>query len=204
MPVITTIKPQKGKGRVNVYLDGKFGFGIDYENYVRLKLQVEQELSEEEIEEIKAKANFQKILNNLLDFASRRPRSEKEYTLWMKRKNVPEDFHISLFSRLKEFNLLDDEAFAKWWIDQRLSFQKKSKRFIIQELRFKGINKEIINKVLGEAEVDEAKVARELLKQKEYKWKSLKGTDKKKKMSEFLIRKGFSWDIIKQVVGELH
>jgi len=53
MPRITFIKQQKKKtDRVNVYLDNKFGFGIDLDNFVILGLKVDQELSEEEIENI--------------------------------------------------------------------------------------------------------------------------------------------------------
>ena len=48
MPTITSIKPQRNQKRVNIYLDGKFGFGIDLENLVTLRLRVEQELTEEE------------------------------------------------------------------------------------------------------------------------------------------------------------
>jgi len=60
MPVITQIKSQKNKKRVNVYLDGKYGFGIDLENFMKMGLKVEQELSEKEISEILKKAEFQK------------------------------------------------------------------------------------------------------------------------------------------------
>ena len=45
MPIITAIKSQKKKERVNVYLDDKFGFGIDLENFIKLGLKVEQELT---------------------------------------------------------------------------------------------------------------------------------------------------------------
>jgi len=69
MPTVTSIKPQRNGKRVNVYLDGKFGFGIDLENYVTLGLKVEQELSEAEVETIIKKAEFQKTLDKLLKFA---------------------------------------------------------------------------------------------------------------------------------------
>ena len=200
MPTVTAIKPQKAKGRVNVYLDGKFGFGIDYENYVRFKLKVEQELTEDDIQKIKGEADFQKILSKILDFASRRSRSEYEYKLWLKRKNVPENFHKRLFNRLKNYDLLDDEEFARWWVEQRQHFRPRAKRILNYELRTKGINKDIIDKVLEEAGVDEVKIAGDLIKQKEYKWKSLPELEKKKKMTEFLARNGFSWDVIKSAL----
>ena len=193
---ITAIKPQKAKDRVNIYLDGKFGFGIDYENYVKYKLKVESELTSEQIEKIKGEADFQKVLNKIIDFASRRPRSEYEYKLWLRRKKIPEDLHNRLFDSLKDFDLLDDEEFARWWVDQRLTFQKKSKRVMTQELRLKGVDKEIIQKVLSEQDIDEVNIAKDLLASKKYKWESLEESERKKKMTEFLARRGFSWDVV--------
>ena len=42
MPIITAIKPQKNKKRVNIHLERKFGFGIELENFVKFGLKVEQ------------------------------------------------------------------------------------------------------------------------------------------------------------------
>jgi regulatory protein len=200
MSVITSIKPQKKKERVNVYLDDKFGFGIDLENFVKLGLKVEQELTDEEIADIVKKAEFQKTLDKLLRFATLRPRSEKEIKDYFRRKKVHESMHSELFDRLNRLELIDDEKFAKWWIEQRQAFRPKPKRVIGGELRMKGINKDIINKVLGEEEIDEEKMAKELLEKKMYKWENLEDFELKQKMSQYLAQKGFNWEIIKKVV----
>jgi len=200
VPIITSIKSQKKKDRVNIYLDDKFGFGLDLENLVKLGLKVDQELTDEEIADIVKKAEFQKTLDKLLRFATLRPRSEKEIKDWLKRKKV----HISLFDkllkRLRQLSLLDDEKFAKWWVEQRQSFRPKPKRIMNYELRMKGVPKEIIEKVLGEEKIDEEKMARELLKKKMYKWKNLEGFELRQKMSQYLAQKGFSWEIVEKVV----
>src|SRR3989337_85402 len=200
MPVVTSIKPQKNKKRVNVYLDGKFGFGLDLENFVKLGLKVDQELSEKSAAEIVKKAEFQKTLDKLLNFSTLRPRSEREIRDWLKRKKIHESLHKNLFNRLKRLDLIDDTKFAKWWVDQRQEFSPKSKRILYYELRMKGIDKRIISEVLEEACVDEEKVARELLEKKSYKWKGLKDYDARQKMSRFLAGRGFGWDIIQRLV----
>ena len=200
MPVITSIKPQKAKNRVNVYVDGKFGFGLDLENFVKLGLKVEQQLSEEEIEEIVRKAEFQKTLDKLLRFAMTRPRSEKEVNDWFYRKKVPDSIQEELFKRLVRLELVDDEKFAKWWVEQRQAFRPKPKRILNNELRIKGIDREVINRVLNETTVDEIGVAKKELEKRMYKWKEMDKFTRKRKMGEFLARKGFNWDIIKRVV----
>ena len=200
MPIITSIKSQKKKDRVNIYLDNKFGFGLDLENFVKLGLKVDQELTDEEIAEIVKKAEFQKTLDKLLRFATLRPRSEKEISLWLRRKKVHESLHTKLFDRLNHLELIDDEKFAKWWVEQRQSFRPKPKRILNNELRIKGINNEIIKKVLGEEEIDEEKMARELLEKRAYKWKGLEPRLTRQKMSQYLVQKGFSWEIVEKVV----
>jgi regulatory protein len=200
MPQISAIKPQKNNKRVNVYLDGKFGFGIDLENFVTLGLKVEQELTEEEIAEIVKKAEFQKTLDKLLRFAALRPRSEKEIKDYFRRKKVHESLHQELFNRLKRLELVDDAKFAQWWVEQRLEFKSKSKRDITQELRTKGIKKEIIEDVLAEVKIDEAKMAKDLLAKKAYKWRGLPRRLAGQKMSQYLAGKGFSWEIIEKLL----
>ena len=200
MPTITAIKPQKNKKRVNIYLDGKFGFGIDLGNFVTLGLKVERELSDKEVEEIVKKSEFQKTLDKLLRFATLRPRSEKEIKDWFKRRKVYESLHKELFKRLNRLDLIDDTKFAQWWVEQRNSFKPRGKRALEMELRMKGIKKEIIREVLEETEVDEKKIAKELLDKKSYRWKNLPKREARAKMSAFLARKGFNWEVIEKVL----
>lgn len=200
MPVITAIKPQKSRKRVNIYLDGKFGFGIDLENFTRMRLRVEMELTEKEIEEIVKKAEFQKTLDKLLRFATLRPRSEREVKNWFSRRAVHESLHEELFNRLRGLDLIDDKGFAVWWIEQRTAFKPRGKRALGAELRNKGIKKEIIEEVFGEIELDEESIARQILQKKKYRWEKLDKYEARRKMAEFLARKGFAWEVIEKVL----
>jgi len=182
-------------------IDLGFGFGIDLENFVVLGLKEGKEYSQEEINEIVKKAQFQKTLDKLLRFATLRPRSKREIKNWLKKKKIHESLNDSLFKKLKRLDLLDDEKFAKWWIDQRLSFKPRGKRALKYELFQKGIDKQIIEKILNESKIDETKIAKELLEKNAYKWKKYKGYKEKQKKSQFLARKGISWDSIKKLIN---
>ena len=203
MSTVTSIKPQRNGKRLNVYLDGEFSFGIDLENFVKAGLKVDQELSEEKIKEIIKKAEFQKTLDKLLRFTTLRLRSEKEIKDWLRKKKVHASLYQELFSRLKKLELIDDEKFAKWWVEQRQSFRPKPKRILNTELRTKGITKEIIEKVLEETKIDEVKMAMELLEKKMYKWQGLEPRLTRQKMSQYLVGKGFEWDTISNAVDDL-
>lgn len=201
MPTITNIKPQRSGERVNVYLDDKFGFGIDLANFVALRLKVDQELSEKEVKEIIKKAEFQKTWDKLLRFATLRPRSEKEIKDYFRRKKIHESLRPELFTRLKKLKLLSDLDFARWWVRQRLEFKSKSKREIEQELRMKGISRGIIQEVLEETPINEENMARELLAKKSYKWRGLPPREAKLKKSQYLAGKGFGWEVIEKIVS---
>jgi regulatory protein len=201
MAVVTSIKPQKKAGRVNVYLDGKFAFGIDLDNYLKLNLKVEQELTDEEVENIVKKAEFQKTLDKVLRFSMVRPRSIKEIKGWFKRKKVHESLHKELFEKLEHFDLVDDEKFARWWIEQRQNFKPKPKRILSQELKVKGIDDETILKALDEVELDESKMAKEQLDKNMHRWQGFEGWEKRQKSAQFLLRKGFSWETVKKLLS---
>ncbi|OGM11569.1 hypothetical protein A2Z22_02100 [Candidatus Woesebacteria bacterium RBG_16_34_12] len=200
MPIITQIKPQKNQKRVNVYLDDKFAFGLDLENFVKLNLRVGTEFSDKEIKEIVKKAEFQKTYDKILRFASLRPRSKKEYSDWLRKHKVHITLHKKLFNRLKHLEFLDDRKFAAWWIEQRLQFKFKSKKEIESELRIKGIDKNVIEDVLSEVKIDEVKMAKRLIEKKRYRWVRLEPFEARKKISAFLLQKGFGWDVIREVV----
>jgi regulatory protein len=204
MSEITQIKPQRNNKRVNVYLDGKFGFGLDLENYMKLNIKVGQELSEAEVNKIVQKAEFQKTLDKLLRFGTLRPRSVKEINDWFRKHKVHKSLHKELFNRLKRLELIDDEKFAKWWIVQRLEFRPRGSRALMFELYKKGIDRSIVNQLISELvnQEDELKMAKELLEKKAYKWAKYDGMEKKKKMNEFLARKGFGWDIVSRAVDD--
>ena len=200
MPTITAIKPQKFKKRVNVYLDEKYAFGLDLQTLQKKRLKVGKSLTEKEIKEIIKESEFVNILDKLLRFASIRPRSKKEINDWLNRKKVHLSIHKDMFKRLKRLQLMNDEQFAIWWVEQRVSFRPKAIFALKYELIQKGISRDIIKKTFLKINVNELELAKRLIKEKKYRWKGLNKLDARKKMSDFLLRKGFTWEVIKKAI----
>jgi regulatory protein len=200
MPEVTSIKPQKNGKRVNIYLDNKFGFGIDLENFVVLGIKEGNSYSQNEIEVLIKKAQFQKTLDRLLRFSTLRPRSEKEIRDWFRRKEVHESLYEELLNRLTRLELLDDYKFAKWWIDQRMTFKPRGMKALKYELLNKGIDRKVIDKVIEETGIDDSKTVKKILERNDYKWEKYKGLERKRKQTEFLLRKGYGWDIINKAL----
>lgn len=202
MPTITCLKPQRNGRRVNVYVDNEFAFGIDLDNLVKFGIKIDKSFTKEELDKIIREAEFQKTYGKLLHFAMLRPRSEKEISNWFRRKEVPLSLQDLLLQKLKKLELVNDTAFTNWWVDQRLAFKKKSIKALKVELAQKGISRKIVENVLGEKNIDEEKLARDLLAKKSKKWERFEGEEKKKKMTEFLLRNGFNWEVAKKVAKE--
>lgn len=204
MPIITSVTAQKNQKRVNIFLDDEYSFSLDLDNFGLLGLKVGRELSQDEINEIIKKGELQKSFDKTLNFAMRRPRSEKEIKDYFRRKEIDNSLHQNILDRLIRLDLLDDLKFAKWWVEQRLLFKNKSKKDITFELRQKGIDSQTIKNVLDDSEIDEVKIAKELIAKKIYKWSKYEDKIKKQKISQYLAGKGFNWEIINTVAKEFN
>lgn len=197
---VTNLKLQKSQKRVNVYLDNKFGFGIDFDNLAIFDIRIGKELTREEINEIIKNAEYAKTLEKVLLWAQRRPHSKKEFLDYFKRKKVPEVLFDQLYEKIAYFGFLNDEEFAFWWARQRVEFKNKSIREIEYELKQKGVDKEIISKVKLMYGNSEEESAVKLIKKREHFFEKFDKNQAKQKKIEYLARKGFSFEIIKKVL----
>jgi regulatory protein len=205
MPVITSVKFGKSTDRVDIYIDGKLGFSTSLETYVSLGLKTGQHLDDDELKELVDKGKFESVYAKILKFASLRPRSEKEFRDWLAKHKVSNEFHQDIFNRLKRLGFLDDRKFASWWISQRLEFRHKSKKEMIFELRAKGIDEKVIKEVVDEFVDQKTQIesAKKIVDKIYPKLKNMDGFEKRKRIFSHLARKGFGYDVIREVVGEL-
>jgi regulatory protein len=113
-----------------------------------------------------------------------------------------------LVEKLKEKGLVDDQVFAKAWMEARRSSKKKGVNAIKAELYQKGIAREIIEETLEWLRVkgeggSEEQLAREALEKKMRVWRNLPELEFKKKALEFLVRRGFEYEVAKEVVTQV-
>lgn len=201
---ITRIAPQKkDKNRVNVYLDGKFAFGLPLALVIERGFKKGQEIDQEEIDTLRDKDEEERIYNRLVAFATLRPRSVKEIQDWFGRKKVVLGMQEAAIGRVSKIGLVDDYLFSKWWVEQRTAFRGFSRKLLALELRKKGIERSLIEKVLAEVEIPtEEELARRAYEKKKQTWGGLSGPAMKRKAYGFLGRRGFSFDVIRRIVDE--
>lgn len=194
MQKITAIKVQrKNKERVNIYLDGEFAFGLT--RIVAGWLQIGQILDDAKIEALKADDEREQAYIRALNYLSYRPRSIKEIEQNLRKYSVPETLIPETIERLKSNNFVNDQEFAKLWIENRNSFRPRGKRALQLELRQKGIDNEAIQPILDEL-VDEESLAYQAGLKKAKKLANLEWQDFRRKLGAFLARRGFPYSVI--------
>lgn len=208
MPQITDIRPQKTRrlrmARFNIYLDGKFSFALSDEALVRENLKNGQQISEEKVKKLIKENEFGKIYDRILKFLSFRPRTEKELLDWFGKKNVGEETKKMVWEKLGDLGYINDEEFARWWIEQRISFKPMGRYAIVRELRQKGINQDLIARTLDslKVQVSEIDLAKKAAEKKVKLWQKLPPLQSRQKMTAFLLRRGFSWETIKKITDK--
>lgn len=195
---ITAIKQQERlKGRYSIYVDDKYAFSLSADALLDERLHQGQELDEQQLKAYKKLSADDKAYGLALAYVARRLRSQWELRDYFRRKGYDEALSEQILQRLEKLGLVDDEKFARAWVNDRRLFKSTSKRRLTQELRAKRISDDIIDEVLAEDETDERQVLRELVERKR---KQSRYQDDLKLM-QYLARQGFSYDDIKQVLG---
>ncbi len=201
MSKITAIKVQrKNKERVNIFLDGEFAFGLT--RIVAGWLQIGQILDEKKIAELRAEDEREMAYWRALNFLSYRPRSIAEIERNLRKYKVPETIIPATIERLKDNNFVNDQDFAKMWVENRNTFRPRGKRALRLELRQKGIPDENIQPILDDL-VDEEALAYQAGIKKAKKLANLEWQDFRRKLGAFLARRGFSYSIISPLLRPL-
>jgi len=201
MPQITAIEPQKRKkDRFNIYLDGEFAFGLDLQALIQANLKVGQDLTNAQVEKLVLENEVGKILDKVLRFLSFRPRSKKEIADYLKRKETGSKVNELVFKKLEKYGYVDDLEFAKAWIQSRNRLRPRGISLLRAELFQKGIDKEIVDQVLEENKELQFDLAKRAVEKKIKLWKNLEYRQFFQKVSAHLLRRGFSYQIAKNVV----
>jgi regulatory protein len=193
---ITALKQQKrNRDRVSVYIDGRFAFGLPAIVAVRLKLG--QSLSNAEIEDLTEEGAAESAYNRALNYLSYRPRSRAEVITHLRRRNVTDSQVESVTERLERAGLLDDEAFARFWVENRERFRPRGPMALRYELRNKGLSNAVIERAMASIDVEAS--AYRAAEKKMHRLAHLDRPTFDRKLVEYLARRGFAYDVAREV-----
>ncbi len=139
-----------------------------------------------------------------LRFLKIRPRSVLEIKEKLEEKNFEAEEIGQTIFWLQSTKLLDDRAFTKSWIQYRLARPFGFRRIIL-ELKTKGIDPAIIEEEIGLVKIhsDEGRTALDLAKRRWQKLTGIEPIKKKKRLFDFLSRRGFTPEVILKVLKQL-
>lgn len=207
---VTALKIQtRDANRVNVFIDGKYRFSLEIAQVVDLGIKLNAEYTEQQLKELEDESQYGKLYFRALEYVLSRPRSQREMRDYLYRKTrdtltktgqirpgVSKELTERVFQRLLNRGYLDDEKFARYWVENRQLRKGISLRKLTAELQAKGIDSSLTTSLFEESERDELEELRKVAAKKAYRYPD------QKKFIAYLMQKGFRYDDIKTVLAE--
>ena len=199
---ITEISVQKrNRRRVNISLNGSYAFSLD--RLTAAWLQVGRELNDEDIEKLQTSDEVEIGFNQALNLLSYRSRSVVEMTRYLEGKGYAAGTLKAVLARLEEEGLLNDDRFAREWIENRNTFRPRSQSQLEAELRYKGLSKSAIDSAMEESGVDDATLAIAAARKQVHRYHSSDYENYRKKLGNALLRRGFSYATVNETLRTL-
>lgn len=137
----------------------------------------------------------------LLRRLTAQPRSRAELADALAKKNVPADIAGRMLDRFEELGLVNDEEFARLWVQSRQRTRGLAPRVLSLELKRKGVHDDTIREVLSDVDPESERAAAHRLVQK--KLRSMTGLDdttRIRRLTGMLARKGYAPQVAFDVV----
>ena len=161
--------------------------------------------NEAEVSQAVFREEIRKAKDYALNLLAYRPHSCQEMRDRLKKKNYGEKVAEEIIGQLQGLNFLNDSQFAHDWVESRLLNKPRGRRLLEQELREKGIDAGIIERVCQAAfdKHNEEELALALAKKRLKSYLKVDKLTGKRRLYSYLGRRGFSADTISQVLQEL-
>ncbi|MHA6260281.1 recombination regulator RecX [Sporosarcina sp. CAU 1771] len=205
MPVITKITQQKKDSeRYNIFLDEKYAYSVHETVLVKFGLTKGMTLEDWSIDEMVYEDEVSKAFNRGLHFLGFRMRSEFEVKTKLLDAGHGEAVVLEAIVKLRKLGFLDDENFSEALLQTQKRTSGRGPRAIQQELQKKGIGKELQKEVLDSySEEEQVEVARKLAEKTASSNRSSSPRQLQQRIQNALLRKGYSYDIIKQAMADI-
>ena len=207
-----TAKPGKGE-TIHLSLDGEYIATVNADYWFTCGIKSGSEVTPEQLEELLTESARRKMMNKALDLLSLRDYSRRELSdklvtkAWEKKEQKDMDLGSlkqqasDICDRLEELGLLNEERFARSYVDELIRRKHLSRSGLKTALIQKGVQRDIIETVLEEVDVDPVEQIRELLATK-FKNRDLSDEKQKTRTVNALLRLGYRYNEIHAAMGE--
>lgn len=136
------------------------------------------------------------------------PRTRAQLASTLAARGVPDDAAVRVLDRFEEVGLIDDETFARLWVESRQAGRLLARRALRQELRQRGVAAETVDSALQDVSDDqEREAARALVRRRARGMAALPRPVQVRRLAGALARKGYpaglSHAVIRDVLDDL-
>ncbi|MDP1809106.1 MAG: regulatory protein RecX [Actinomycetota bacterium] len=140
-----------------------------------------------------------------LQLLSYRIRSRREIDEKLEKRKISAEAAEATLAKLEQAGYINDNAFAKTWINERIEIHGHGRQRIKSELLSKGINAEVIERELDRVYSAEKEkcVALELAEKRLARYAGLDEAVVRRRLMQVLMRRGFSAQTAQKVLKDL-
>ncbi len=200
--VVTRVLRQRGKiPKYSVYLDGKYEFDVSDSTRFKFGITAGREMNFDTIDNAKDAELFYQGQRVAINFVSYRPRSSREVLVKLNQKGFTPGVAQRVVQHFESVSLVNDGEFARMFVRDKLKAKHLGRALLKQLLQAKGISRQLIDEVLGEYVTEEnqqrsaSELAAKKLRLASRSFSKLDRMKQRKRLIDFLLRKGFSSDI---------
>lgn len=195
---LTKIEPQiKNKNRVNIYINNSYSFSCDIEIILEYKLKEGMKVDKSNLLKLIKENNEKHAFQLGIYYLSFKPRTKYEISTYLIKKGYEDAVINKVLEKLSYYKYIDDKQYTISYISNAIEAKKKSANTVKSELVKKGISLEIIEDCIFVFSYDiNLEIAKKISSKYFYQKSNLPYKQLKNKLSQLLIRKGFTWEII--------
>jgi len=198
--IITKMLREQGKKKVRIYINDEFAFSLYPGEIRKLNLDEGMPLSDNLYQQINEEVLFKGAVLRAMHLLEKVDRTEFEVRKKLKENEYTPEAIDHAVNYVKQYHYLDDERYTKDYI--RFKSAKSSKSKITQELRQKGVNKDLITSCMEESSFDETDLIKKWIRKKYPVMRELEWSEKQKLFAS-LYRKGFSTNRIEKAYSDI-
>ena len=209
---VTKLSSQiKNPDRINIFLNNKYEFSLDISQVIDLAVKPGNIYSDEEVVVLRREGEFSKYYTKAMVYSLARPRSTREISDYLYRQTRTKTYLVKgelrerigmapelsqrIINKLIEKKYLNDENFARYWVENRNLKKGISERTLKQELLKKGISQEIVNTVIENSERNDEEELKKVIAKRRHRYES------DDKFIKYLMSKGYQYYQIQEVLS---
>ncbi len=209
---VTKLSSQiKNPDRINIFLNNKYEFSLDISQVIDLAVKPGNIYSDEEVVVLRREGEFSKYYTKAMVYSLARPRSTREISDYLYRQTRAKTYLVKgerrerigmapelsqrIVNKLIEKKYLNDENFARYWVENRNLKKGISERTLKQELLKKGVSQEIVNTVIENSERNDEEELKKVIAKRRHRYES------DDKFIKYLMSKGYQYYQIQEVLS---